>query len=93
MASAKLANTWVTPEKPEIDWAEAEARAAHLKDIVRDAREALSLAEGATTTPATNEAAALLEKIVSDDVEEGPPPPQGPKPKGRPTKRRNSPSG
>src|SRR5215207_741692 len=76
------------PEKPEIDWAEAEARAAHLKDIVRDAREALSLAEGATTTPATNEAAALLEKIVSDDVEEGPPPPQGPKRKGRPPKKK-----
>jgi transposase len=76
------------PEKPEIDWAEAEARAAHLKDIVRDAREALSLAEGATTTPATNEAAALLEKIVSDDVEEGPPPPKGPKRKGRPPNKK-----
>jgi transposase len=76
------------PEKPEIDWAEAQARAAHLKDIVGDAREALSLAEGATTTPATNEAAALLEKIVSDDVEEGPPPPKGPKRKGRPPKKK-----
>jgi transposase len=75
------------PEKPEIDWAEAQARAAHLKDIVGDAREALSLAEGATT-PATNEAAALLEKIVSDDVEEGPPPPKGPKRKGRPPKKK-----
>jgi transposase len=76
------------PEKPEIDWAEAQARAAHLKDIVGDAREALSLAEGATTTPATNEAAALLEKIVSDDVEEGPPPPKGPKRKGRPPNKK-----
>jgi transposase len=76
------------PEKPEIEWAEAQARAAHLKDIVGDAREALSLAEGATTTPATNEAAALLEKIVSDDVEEGPPPPKGPKRKGRPPNKK-----
>jgi len=74
------------PEKPQIDWADAEARAAHLKDVVRDAREVLSLADRAT--PATNEACALLEKIVSDDVEEGPPPPKGPKRKGRPPKKK-----
>jgi len=73
------------PEKPEIDWSDAEARAAHLKEIVEDARAALSLVEPALTTPAAAEAASLLEKIVSDDVEEGPPP--GPKQRGRPPKR------
>jgi hypothetical protein len=75
------------PEKPEIDWSDAEARAAHLKEIVEDARQTLSLAEYAGgAAPAANEAAALLSKIVSDDVEEGPPP-KGPKRKGRPPKK------
>jgi hypothetical protein len=74
------------PEKPQsIDWSDAEARAEHLKEVVADARSALSLVEDATATPAASEAAALLEKIVSDDVEEGPPP--GPKRRGRPPKR------
>src|SRR5215211_1189049 len=73
-------------EKPEIDWSDAEARATHLKEIVEDARAALSLGEPALTTPAAAEAASLLEKIVSDDVEEGPPP-VGPKRRGRPPKR------
>jgi len=74
------------PEKPQsIDWSDAEARAAHLKEIVEDARAALSLGEPALTTPAAAEATSLLEKIVSDDVEEGPPP--GPKQRGRPPKR------
>ena len=47
------------------------------------------MADRATITPATNEAAALLEKIVCDDVEEGPPPPQGPKRKGRPPNKKD----
>jgi hypothetical protein len=67
------------PEKPEFDWSDAEARAAHLKEIVADAKAAaLSLAEHAGTSPAANKAAALLSKIVSDGTEEGPPP-RGPK--------------
>lgn len=33
------------PEKPQIDWSDPEARVEHLKEIVEDAREALSLAE------------------------------------------------
>jgi transposase len=75
------------PEKPQsIDWSDAEARAAHLKEIVEDARAALSLVEPALTTPAAAEAASLLEKIVSDDIEVGPPP-KGPKRRGRPPKR------
>lgn len=78
------------PEKPEeIDWSDPEERAAHLVEIVADAREALSLAEGADASPAAGEAAALLAKIVSDDVEEGPPPP--PKRKGRPPKAKPEP--
>lgn len=72
------------PEKPEIDWSDPEARALHLKEIVCDGRQALSLTQSANTSPAANEASALLSKIVSDDVEEGPPPP--PKRKGRPPK-------
>jgi transposase len=76
------------PKKPQsIDWSDPEARADHLKEIVEDARAALSLAECASSaTPAANEAAALLSKIVSDDVEEGPPP--APKRKGRPPKKK-----
>jgi transposase len=73
------------PEKPQIDWSDQEARAAYLKEIVEDARQTLSLAEGAAMSPAANEAAALLSKIVSDDVEEGPP--SGPKRRGRPPKK------
>jgi hypothetical protein len=75
------------PEKPRIDWSDPEARVAHLKEIVQDARDALSLTEDATATPAAAEATSLLEKIVADDVEEGPPP-KGPKRKGRPPKKR-----
>jgi hypothetical protein len=56
------------PEKPNIDWSDPEARVAHLKEIVQDARDALSLTEDATATPAAAEATSLLEKIVADDV-------------------------
>jgi transposase len=76
------------PEKPEIDWSDPEERAAHLGEIVAEAREALSLTERSTASPAANEAAALLEKIVCDDIEEGPPPP--PKRKGRPPKKKDT---
>ena len=76
------------PERPQIDWSDPEERVTHLKEIVEDAREALLLAEQRVgVSPAANEAAALLEKIVSDDVEEGPPP-KGPKRKGRPPKKK-----
>jgi transposase len=75
------------PEKPDIDWSDPEARAAHLVEIVADAREALSLAQSVSESPAANESAALLEKIVSDEIEEGPPPP--PKRKGRPPKKKD----
>lgn len=75
------------PEKPEINWGDTEARAAHLREIVEDAREMLPLAQQrGPATPAANEAAAFLEKIVSDDVEEGEPP-KGPKRKRRPPKK------
>jgi transposase len=75
------------PEKPDIDWSDPEARAAHLVEIVADAREALSLALCASESAAANEAAALLSKIISDDVEEGPPP--LPKRKGRPPNKKD----
>jgi transposase len=73
------------PEKPDIDWSDAEIRAEHLKEIVEDARAALSLVTDPTAvTPAAAEAATLLKKIVSDDLEEGSPPSSGPKRRGRP---------
>lgn len=75
-----------TPEKPDIDWSDAEVRAAHLKEILEDVQEALSLVDRAGASPAVSEASALLEKIVSDDVEQGPPQPPGPKRRGRPPK-------
>ena len=57
-------------EKPEIDWGDPQARAAHLKEVVRDAREALSLAQSADASPAANEASALLSKIHSGTCSE-----------------------
>ena len=77
-----------TPEKPDIDWSDAEVRAAHLKEIVQDSKEVLLLVDRADASPAVSEASALLEKIVGDDVEQGPPPPSGPKRRGRPPKNK-----
>jgi transposase len=70
------------PEKPELDWSDAEARREHLGRLVEDARAALALVPNDEQRAAVQEAAALLSKIVADDVEEGPPP--GPKRRGRP---------
>lgn len=51
------------PEKPQIDWGETEARTAHLREIVEDARQTLSLArQRGPVTPAANEAYALLSR-------------------------------
>ena len=73
------------PAKPDIDWAEAQARVAALQALVSDARAALTLVDpAAADNLLAQEAAALLTKIVADDVQEGPPPtPKGP---GRPRK-------
>lgn len=82
-----------TREAQSIDWSDPEARAAHLKEIIEDARTALSLAECAgSATPAANEAAALLSKIDSDDVEESRPQDRSGE-VGRPRKTRRSPTG
>jgi transposase len=70
------------PEKPELDWSDAAERAEHLRQLVEDAREALRLVPTDEQRAAVQEAAALLTKIVADDVEEGPP--SGPKRRGRP---------
>jgi transposase len=72
------------PEKPDIDWSEAEVRAAHLKEIVQDSKDVLSSVDRTGASPAVSEASVLLEKIVGDDVEQGPPPSPGPKRRGRP---------
>lgn len=82
-----------TPEKPDIDWSDAEVRAAHLKEILEDVQDALSLVDRTGASPAVSEASALLEKIVSDDVEQGPPAPPGPKPRGRPPKNKRQHNG
>src|SRR5215210_28045 len=73
------------PEKPELDWSDAAARAAHLGAVVQDARAALALVDPAAASPAAAEAAALLAKVVADDIEEGPPP--GPPRRGRPRRQ------
>jgi transposase len=70
------------PEKPDLDWSDAAARAAHLGALVGDARAALALVAPGHPGPAAADAAALLAKIVADDVEEGPP--GAPKRRGRP---------
>jgi hypothetical protein len=61
------------PEKPELDWSNAEARREHLRTVVDDARTALALVPAEDERATVREAAALLIKIVADDVEEGPP--------------------
>jgi hypothetical protein len=66
-----------SPEKPDLDWDDPSARAAHLVELVEDARTTLALAgPGEGVSPAAAEAAALLAKIVADDVETEPPPPR-----------------
>jgi transposase len=70
------------PAKPDLDWGDPQARAAHLQAIVEDAHAALALAGAAAASPAIAEAAALLAKIVADDVAAGPP--AGPRRRGRP---------
>jgi transposase len=77
------------PEKPDLDWDDAAARAAHLGDLMADARAALALAgPEPASRPAVGEAAALLTKIVADDVTTAPPlPPAEPKRPGRPRRQ------
>jgi len=70
------------PEKPELDWSAPGERAEHLRALVADARAAVALVPRDDQRAAVREAAALLTKIVADDVEEGPP--AGSKRRGRP---------
>lgn len=69
-------------EKPDLDWSDPAERTEHLRTLVEDARAALALVSDDEQRAAVQEAAALLTKIVADDVEEGPP--VGPKRRGRP---------
>jgi transposase len=73
------------PNKPDLDWADPAERVGYLQELVTDARAALGLVDPQAAGGAVHEAAALLSKIVADDVEEGPPPP--PKRRGRPRKQ------
>lgn len=70
------------PEKPELDWSDAQARRAHLQVIVEDARAALALVPAEEQRASVREAGALLTKIVADDIEDEPP--TGPKRLDRP---------
>ncbi len=73
------------PEKPDLDWTNAPARAEYLREAVEDVRAALALVDTkGGASPAISEASALLTKIVADDVEEGFPAP--PTKRGRPRK-------
>src|SRR5205809_670248 len=47
------------PEKPDLDWSDAAARAAHLGAVVADARAALALVAAGAPGPAAADAAAL----------------------------------
>jgi transposase len=72
------------PNKPDLDWADPAARVGYLQELATDARAALGLVDPHAAGGAVHEAAALLTKIVADDVEEGPAPP--PTRRGRPRK-------
>ena len=59
-------------EKPEIDWADAEARAAWLKTIVADGRRLLEEIDATPLVDAgVREAASLLTQILNQDITEG----------------------
>lgn len=60
------------PEKPEIDWHDADARAEWLKAIVRDGRRLLEEIDGTPLVDApVHEAASLLSTILNQDITEG----------------------
>jgi hypothetical protein len=59
-------------EKPEIDWRDAEARAAWLKAIVRDGRRLFEEIDGTPLVDApVREAASLWSTILNQDIAEG----------------------
>jgi Transposase DDE domain len=78
------------PEKPDLDWSDAQARREHLQMIVEDARTALALVPTEEQRASVREAAALLTKIVADDIEEGPP--AGPTRQDRPLQEQEVPT-
>jgi len=56
--------------KPDIDWADPEARAAWLKQVVEDSEALLTALHGTSAaTPEVREAAALLSQILNQDIE------------------------
>ena len=58
------------PEKPDIDWADAEARLAWLREIVREARGVLAALDGHSlaSSETVQEAATLLSDILAQDI-------------------------
>lgn len=66
--SADLAAYLDNDRKADIDWADAAARAAQLKVLVRDAEATLDLAVQHADNPEVRAVAWLLTKILGDDV-------------------------
>jgi len=63
---------YLSKRKPELDWADSEARKAHLQELVADAKRLLAEAE-ATSPPEDSEgqaACALLHQLLGQDIEE-----------------------
>ena len=67
--AANLAVYLESDRKAAIDWADAEARAAQLKELVRDAEAVLELARQEADDPEVRTAAWLLTKVLGDDIE------------------------
>ena len=62
----------LSKRKPKLDWADSEARKAHLQELVTDAKRLLAEAE-ATSPPEDSEgpaACALLHQLLGQDIEE-----------------------
>jgi Transposase DDE domain/Transposase domain (DUF772) len=60
---------YASPGKPPCDWDDRDARDALVDGLVRDARAALAVVEGATLEPAAREAAELLALVAGQDVD------------------------
>lgn len=66
--ASNLAAYLESDRKAAIDWADPQARAAHLKVLVQDAEAVLALVQE-TSDPEVRTAAWLLTKVLGDDVE------------------------
>ena len=65
--------SYLNKEKPELDWADSDARKAHLQELIGDAQRLLQEAEASSLSPEgeVQGAYVLLRQLLSQDVEEG----------------------